>query len=246
MDKIRSVIFNILFYGIWAPFICLSLLPTLLMPRAVTLWVAEIFQHGAHVLMKYVLGLDYELRGLEHRPKDGTSYLVAAKHYSAYETLKLFVFFKDPAVILKRELLSVPVFGWYLRKLEVVAIDRGSRTDAMNSLYAGARKVRDQARPITIYPQGTRVAVDATTKEKPYKGGIIKLYKELDIPIYPLATNSGLYWPRNAFWKKSGKVIFEFLPPIQPGLPPEEAMRIMEEAIETASNRLVAEGRRNA
>lgn len=244
MDKIRSLIFNFLFYGIWTPFICLSLLPALLMPRGATLWVAEIFQKGSHILEKYVLGLDYELRGLEHRPKEGACYLVAAKHYSAYETMKLFIFFKDPAVILKRELLSLPVFGWYLRKLDVIAIDRGNRAEAMNSLYTGARKVRDQKRPITIYPQGTRVAIDATAKQKPYKGGIIKLYNDLNVPIYPLATNSGLYWPRNAFWKKSGKVIFEFLPPIQPGLPLEDAMRIMEESLESASSRLVEEGRK--
>ncbi len=191
--------------------------------------------------MKYVLGLDYEIRGQEYRPTDGTTCLIGAKHYSAYETLHLFLLFKDPAIILKRELLSLPVFGWYLKKLDVIAIDRGNRTEAMQSLYDGARRIQNAQRPIVIFPQGTRVAINATTSQKPYKGGIIKLYSELNVPIIPVAMNSGVFWPRNSFWKKGGKVIFEFLPPIPTGLTPEQAMAMLEERIETASSTLVAE-----
>jgi 1-acyl-sn-glycerol-3-phosphate acyltransferase len=247
MTKIRSILFNILFYGIWTPFACTAGLPATALPnRKATLWVAQTYQKGAHILMKYVLGLDCEIRGEEYRPKDGTSCLVGAKHYSAYETLHLFLLFDDPAIILKRELLSLPLFGWFLKKLDVIAIDRGNRTEAMESLYTGARKVQGANRPIVIFPQGTRVAIDATTAQKPYKAGIIKLYSELNVPIIPLAMNSGAFWPRNSFWKKGGKVVFEFLPHVPAGLPAPEALKMLEDRIETASAKLVQEALANA
>lgn len=246
MMMIRSIFFNILFYGVWTPVVCIAALPVVLIPgRKATLKVAEFFQYGTQFLEKYILGLDYEIRGLEYRPKDHTACLVGAKHYSAYETLKLFLLFKDPAIILKRELLSLPLFGWYLKKLEVIAIDRGNRAEAMQSLYDGARRVQGDNRPIVIFPQGTRVGIDTTTAQKPYKGGIVKLYSELNVPIVPLAMNTGLYWPRNSFWKKSGKVVFEFLPPIPSGLSAEDAMKMLEERIESASARLIEEGKRD-
>ncbi len=242
MDKVRSLLFNIVYYGFWTPFVCICMAPCLLFPRGFTVWVAQFYQDGTYVLEKYILGLDYELRGLEYRPPNGTAYLIGSKHYSAYETLKLYRLFGDPTIIMKKELLSLPLFGWFLKKLEVIAIDRGKREEAVNSLIEGTKRMQEQNRPIVIFPQGTRVKVGATTQEKPYKGGIGKLYAATGMKIVPLATNSGLYWPRNAFWKKPGKVIFEFLPPIEPGLTAAEAIKILEERVEEASNRLVAEG----
>ncbi|MFA5592287.1 MAG: lysophospholipid acyltransferase family protein [Micavibrio sp.] len=243
ITALRSILFNILFYGVWTPLVCLCMAPCLLFPRPFTVWVADFYQRGTYLLERFVLGLDYEIRGIENRPPHGQPYIAAAKHYSAYETLKLYRLFKDPTVVLKRELLWIPVFGWFLKKLDVIAIDRGNRESAMASLIAGAQRMRDDNRPIVIFPQGTRVPVDAATRQKPYKGGIVKLYVATSLPIVPVAMNSGLYWPRNAFWKKPGKVVFEFLPPIPPGLAPAEVMAALEERIETASNRLVEEGR---
>lgn len=244
MTALRSILFNILFYGVWTPVICISMAPCLLLPRGFTVWVADFYQDGTYFLEKYILNLTYEVRGLEYRPARGEPYLAACKHYSAYETLKLYPLFGDPTIVLKRELLSLPLFGWFLKKLDVIAIDRGNRETAMSSLISGAQHMKEEKRPIVIFPQGTRVKVGASTKEKPYKGGIIKLYAATNLPILPLATNSGLYWPRNSFWKKSGKVIFEFLPPIEPGLPGADVMKILEERIESASNRLIEEGRK--
>lgn len=244
MTALRSIIFNILFYGVWTPLICIGMAPCLLLPRGFTVWVADFYQDGTYYLEKYILGLTYEVRGLEYRPARGEPYLAACKHYSAYETLKLYPLFGDPTIVLKRELLFLPLFGWFLKKLDVIAIDRGNRETAMSSLISGALIMMEKKRPIVIFPQGTRVKVGASAQEKPYKRGIIKLYAATNLPIVPLATNSGLYWPRNSFWKKPGKVIFEFLPPIAPGMEGTEALKILEERIETASNRLVEEGRR--
>ncbi len=242
-DKIRSILFNILFYGVLTPAICIVMMPALIFPRGATRWVAYTYQQIAHLIEKYVMNLHCDIRGLEHLPPEGTPYLVAAKHQSAYETMKLMLLFKDPTIILKKELLSLPIFGWFLRRLEVIAIDRGNKEQAMSSLVEGARRMRDNGRPIVIFPQGTRVSVDATTAQKPYKGGIIKLYNATNLPIIPVAMNSGLYWPRNSFWKKSGTVVIEILPPIPPGLPEKEVMAQIEQLIESRSNALVAEGR---
>lgn len=241
MTALRCLVFNFLFYLVWTPLVCIGMAPALLMPRSYALNVAVGYQKGAYYLEKYILGLDYEIRGQEYRPKPGTACLIGAKHQSAYETLKLFILFDDPAIILKKELLSIPLFGWFLKKLDVIAIDRGNRAESINSLYSGARVVKDQNRPIVIFPQGTRVEVSATTSQKPYKAGIGKIAVELGMPIIPLAMNSGVYWPRNSFWKKPGKVVFEFLPPIEAGLPLPDVMKQLEDAIETASQRLTQE-----
>ena len=241
-DKIRSIIYNILFYGVLTPAVCIFMMPALLFPRGATRWVAYTYQALNDALERHVMGLKCEIRGLEYLPADG-QYIAASKHQSAYETMKLMLLFKDPTIILKRELLFLPIFGWFLSKLEVIAIDRSNREQSMSSLVDGAKRMKENNRPIVIYPQGTRVAVDATTAQKPYKGGILKLYTATNLPIVPVAINSGLYWPRNAFWKKSGTVVIEILPPIPAGLPPTEVMEKLETIIETASIRLAAEGR---
>jgi 1-acyl-sn-glycerol-3-phosphate acyltransferase len=243
IDKIRSPIYNFLFYVVLTPGICIIMMPALLFRREATRWVAHTYQLLNYYLERYVLNLKWEVRGLEYLPKDHAQYIVASKHHSAYETMKLMLLFKDPTIILKRELLSIPIFGWFLNKLEVIAIDRSNRGQSLTSLSDGAKKMKENSRPIVIFPQGTRVSVDATTLEKPYKGGVLKLYTATNLPIIPLAMNSGLYWPRNAFWKKSGTVIFEFLPPIPSGTPTTEILQRLEHVIETASDKLVDEGR---
>ncbi len=240
--RIRSVFFNILFYGVLTPVICILTLPSLLFPRKVAVWVAEFYQTSSYYLEKYVMGIDYEVRGLENLPQGG-EYLVAAKHQSAHETMKLHMLFPDPTIILKKELLRLPLFGWFLKRVGVIPIDRTNRGQAMTSIVEGAIRMKAAKRPIIIFPQGTRVAVDETTAKKPYKGGVAKMYGATGMPIVPLALNSGLYWPRNSFWKRPGKAIFEFLPPIPPGLPEKEVMHLLEEQIETASARLVEEAR---
>ena len=242
MYVLRSIVFNFLFYCIWSPLIVIGLAPCLLLPRGFAVWVATLYQDGPYYLAKYILGIDYELRGAEHRPASG-AYIVASKHESAYETLLLYQLFGDPTIVLKKELLSIPVFGWFLKKLEVISIDRGNSGQSKNSLAIGAQRMREQNRPIIIYPQGTRVGVDTTTAEKPYKGGVSKLYGAVNLPILPVAINTGLYWPRNSFWKYPGKVVIEFLPLIPTGLPPESILKMLETQIEEASAKLAAEGR---
>ncbi len=240
---VRAFIFNILFYGLSA-LMCLAIIPLIFAGRKTSLLISHIFNGMVYKLEKNVLRLDYEVRGKEYLPKEGP-YIVAAKHQSAYETMKLHPLFYDPAIILKQELTRIPIWGKFLMKLDMIAINRQNREEAMSSIVDGALRMKAQKRPIIIFPQGTRVRIDATTKEKPYKGGIIKMYNATDLPIIPLAMNSGLYWGRNSFLKRPGKVIFEFLPPIEPGLPEKKVMQALEERIESTSIRLMNEAKEN-
>ncbi|MEM6782007.1 MAG: lysophospholipid acyltransferase family protein [Pseudomonadota bacterium] len=242
MSLLRSIIFDILFYSITA-LLCIALLPCLLLPREAGLNVARFWTFVTHQLEKYVLGLDLEIRGLEHLPKEG-AYIVAVKHQSAYETLKLHHLFEDPSIVLKKELYSIPLWGQFLKKIDMIAINRQNREEAMASIVDGAKRMKEQGRPIVIFPQGTRVLPEATTQQKPYKGGIAKMYENTDLPVIPMALNTGLFWRRNAFIKTPGKVIFEFLPPIPSGKERSTFMSELENVLEDKSIALMIEAQK--
>ena len=241
LTLLRQILFNIAFYGATVLF-CIILTPLMLLPRPLFIIGLNSYFKAVHLIEKYVLGLDFEVRGMENIPKTG-SFIVAAKHYSAYETMKLHLLFHDPAIIMKKELSRIPLWGWLAMKARMIFIDRGSREVAINSIVAGARRVAAEGRPLVIFPQGTRVALDDTPAKKPYKGGILRMYEATSQPILPLAMNSGLFWKKNAFFKYPGKVIFEFLPPVPTGLTGAEALQRLQEALETKSNELVDIGR---
>ncbi|HPF78653.1 MAG TPA: lysophospholipid acyltransferase family protein [Alphaproteobacteria bacterium] len=241
MIFLRSLIFNILFYG-FTTLVCIFLVPVLLFSRGAVLGVTKFYLNTVAIMEKYVLGLTYEIRGKEYLPEHGT-YIVAAKHQSAYETLKLHKLFGDPTIVLKRELMKIPIFGIFLRKLDVIAIDRGNKEESINAIIEGARRMSQNNRPIVIFPQGTRVGVNETAKDKPYKGGIVKMYSNADLTIIPMALNSGLFWGRNSFIKKPGKITFEFLAPIEPGLPDKKVMKAIEDRLEEHSLALMREAK---
>lgn len=241
MIFLRSLIFNILFYG-WTAICCILLLPTLLFPRGVVLTGTRIYLFFVAIFEKYIMGLTCEIRGKEFLPKNGT-YIVAAKHQSAYETLKLHALFGDPTIILKQELMKIPLFGIFLKKIDVIPIDRKNKEASIRAIIDGAQRMAKNNRPIVIFPQGTRVPVDVNTKTRPYKGGIVKMYSNTDILIIPMALNSGLFWGRKSFIKRPGRVVFEFLPPIEPGLPDKKVMKALEDRIEEKTNALMVEAK---
>lgn len=193
-------------------------------------------------LEKHIVGLTYEVRGIENLPKEGTV-IIAAKHQSAYETLKLHLLLGDPTIVLKKELMSIPLFSVFLKKIGVIAIDRADKEGSIKAIVEGAEKMKRSNRPILIFPQGTRVAPHVSAREKSYKGGIAKMYEYTGLPITPLALNSGLFWGRNSFWKRPGKVVFEFLPSIEPGLPDKKVMKAIEDRLENASTKLMQEAK---
>ena len=160
------------------------------------------------------------------------------KHQSAWETFATPVLFDDAASVIKRELAWVPFYGWYTMKAGSIAIDRGAGARALRRMLAAAARAKAQGRSIAIFPEGTRGAVGET---RPYLPGVAALYQYLDLPLVPVALNSGLFWKRRGFLRRPGTVLIEILPAIPPGLERHAMMEKLRTEIETATARLVEE-----
>lgn len=235
MTAIRSLLCAILFQA-WI--FCLSTLylPLLLLPRRVMVPFARLWAGGTLAILRVTVGLGWRFVGAENLPKG--SYILACKHQSAFETFLFHPLLGDPAFVLKRELTWIPFFGWYLAKAGVIAIDRSAGTKALKAMVKGAEAAKAQGRPIVVFPEGTRTPPGM---RRPYHSGIAMLYGALGLPVVPVALNSGVFWGRRAFTKKGGTVTVEALQPIPPGLSRKAFMAELENRIETATDRLVAE-----
>ena len=236
---LRSTLFNITFF-VMSLGLCIIVLPSIFLPRPLFMRVAYLWLWLNEILEKYILGLRYEVRGLEHLPPSG-SYIVGAKHQSSYETFKLHALFGDPAIVLKKELLRIPLWGAYLNKSDVIAIDRTTPDTAILSIQSGAKRMKAQGRPIVIFPQGTRAGIEESATTHPYKIGIARIQEAADLPVIPMALNTGYFYPKSSWLKRPGTVIFEFLPPIPPGTSKSELLKQLESSIEPKSQELVQE-----
>ena len=134
--------------------------------------------------------------------------------------------------MLKKELLSIPLFGWFLKRAGMIAVDRKGGASALRSMARQATETLESGRSILIFPEGTRVAPGQT---RPYQPGVAALYTQQKVPVVPVALNSGLFWGRRAFFKKPGTIVVQILPPIPPGLDRKAFMRDLESRIEPAS-----------
>jgi len=243
MDKIllfiRSTIFNLLFYGVTL-FFCVLLLPLTFLPRRQMMGAVWIFVRSVHLIEKYVMGLDFEVRGRENLPQD-KCFIVASKHESPYETFKLHIILNDPAIILKQELLRIPLWGRFLAKSDPIAIDRKKGLKSLKQIVDGAQRMKEQGRPIVIFPQGTRVYIHETPADKPYKPGVAQIHEATGLPIIPLALNTGVFWPRRSWIKHPGKVVFEFLPAVPDDLDSKGIMKDLEFRLEEKSAALARE-----
>ena len=215
---------------------CLCL-PFFLLPRRILKAIVAFHIKAGLKAMKLICGLDWELRGDPRAA--GTAILVASKHQSAWETFVLQCILPDPAIILKRELLLVPFFGWALRKLRHLPIDRAGGLESLREMLEAARARIREGRQIVIFPEGTRRDLGAPPA---YQAGVFALYKSLAVPCLPVALNSGRFWPHHGFIFRPGCIVIEFLPPIEPGLSRDVFMQRLALEIEGSSSRLLAEG----
>ncbi len=239
MLVLRSALFNALYYVnliLWM----LVFLPLFVLPRIWFIRVAQMQARSSLWLLRVVAGVRLEVRGRERIPPGGL--IVASKHQSLWETFALFTLFDDPCYILKRELMWIPIFGWFTIKGGMVPIDRKAGSAALAAMNARAREeVRERGRQIIIFPEGTRRAPGA---EPAYKYGMAHLYASLGVPILPVALNSGLYWPRRRFIRRPGPVVVEIGEAIAPGRDRDVVFREVQAQIEAMSGRLLVEGRR--
>lgn len=237
VQYLRSILFSFIALPIWTLCICIFGSPMLLMPRKKFMHLIHFWAKGVDFLEAVILNLRYEVRGLEHFPK-GENCIIAAKHMSTYETFKIHSLFQDGAVILKKELFKVPFWGQFLKKSGVIAIDRSTPKQAIKSVNDGAVQAAQDGRTIIIYPQGTRVNPDTTTDEVPYKTGIYRIADLTQLPVIPLATNSGCFWPKGQLLKRSGTVVFEFLPEVKMSDDRKAFMQTLENTLEERSKAL--------
>jgi 1-acyl-sn-glycerol-3-phosphate acyltransferase len=214
-------------------------LPTLLLPHRLLMELAKSWSRTSVRLLRIVCGIRAEFIGLDKIPRGAC--IVAAKHQSAFETFALLPLFVDPTFILKRELMWIPIFGWYTWKGGMIPVDRTAPVRALTAMTRRARSAFAQGRQIIIFPEGTRRPPGA---EPRYRSGIVHLYAETGAVCVPIALNSGLFWPRRRLRKSSGTIRIEILDPIQSGLDKDAFMSRLESAIEAATARLVAEGER--
>jgi 1-acyl-sn-glycerol-3-phosphate acyltransferase len=240
MTAVRAALFNLGFY-LWTLVLGILALPLLLAPWRPIMRLGRVWSAGTLRWLDRTVGLGHELRGAEHVPHGAA--IVAMKHQSAWDTLVLPLLMPDAAVVIKRELAWIPLYGWYAARAGAIPIDRGAGATALRRIVARAREAAALGRPIVIFPEGTRTAVG---EKKPYQPGVAALYSQLGLPLVPVAVNSGLYWSRRAFVKRPGRIVVEFLPPIPPGTDRRQALRECEERIEAATQRLVAEGKGEA
>jgi 1-acyl-sn-glycerol-3-phosphate acyltransferase len=234
---LRSLIFQILF---WANTILLMTLwlPALVMPRRMSMELGRTGGRTSLWLVEKICDLKIEWRGLANIPAEGGAMIVACKHQSIWDTFTLPIRFPDFSYILKRELVLIPFFGWYLLAAEQVGINRARGGKLLPQLIAKAKHIFGQGRQLFIFPEGTRRPAGAPPA---YKFGVAHLYAATNVPVLPVALNAGLFWPRRAFTIRPGVATIEFLPMIPPGLPTREFFARLQEEIETASDRLIAE-----
>jgi 1-acyl-sn-glycerol-3-phosphate acyltransferase len=232
---IRSLIFNALFYLNTLVWLLIGL-PMFFLPYRGTIWVAKSWGRISVVLLR-VAGIKFELRGAEKIPAGAL--IVASKHQSAWETFALLPLFDNPVFILKRELEWIPFFGWLLIKGRMVPVNRGAGSQALVEMTERARIELARVRQLIIFPEGTRRPAGA---EPRYKYGVAHLYAAAGVPCLPVALNSGVFWPRRrSLMLKPGTVVVEILDPIMPGLDKDVFFRRLQDAIEPATARLIAE-----
>ena len=229
MILIRSLLYAVWFYLTMA-IIGLVGMPIAIFSRDFAMHVVRFFSHTQAFGLWLLCGISTEVRGAG---------LIAMKHQSTYDTLAPFTFVENPAYILKKELVKAPVFGIYASRIGI-PIDRAGGAKTMRLMLAAAKVSVASGQQIIIFPEGTRQLPDTPADIKP---GIVLLYNELKVPCVPVALNTGLCWQGSGFLRKPGRIVFEILPPIPPGLKREAFTQALKDALDPATERLVAEGR---
>jgi 1-acyl-sn-glycerol-3-phosphate acyltransferase len=234
---LRSIVFNILFYANTVFWLIVAL-PTFLMPYWAIVEIAKAWGRVNLVMLRWVANIDVEVRGAEKIPRGGL--IIAAKHQSAWETFAILPLFDIPLFIVKRELMWIPIFGWLMAKGRMVPVDRSAGSQALVDMTERARIEIGCGRQLIIFPEGTRRPAGAEAR---YKYGVAHLYATAGVPCVPIALNSGLFWPRRSILRHPGTVLVEVLDPIMPGLDKEEFFKRLQDSIETATARLIAESK---
>ena len=235
MIYLRSFLFQLVFW-LWSATMAILMLVTIPLPRAVNRACLTFWSKGVILALRWLAGVRIEIRGRENVPTGAA--LVAAKHQSMFDVFSQFAILPDACFVMKKELLMVPLFGWHGLKADMIVVDRDGHSAALKKLVRDAKERLKGVRQIVIFPEGTRGDVG---QPGDYKPGIAALYRELDMPVIPLALNCGSHWDKSLLLKP-GTIVFQYLEPIPAGLKRAEFMRELQTRIDGATQALENEG----
>jgi 1-acyl-sn-glycerol-3-phosphate acyltransferase len=233
LQWIRSILF-VVQVTIAMPLVGLFFAPWAMFSRTGAYFACKSYAAWCMWSARWMIGLRCEVRG--EVPQGEV--LVAAKHQSFLDILMIFHALPRAKFIMKREILWTPVIGQYTRRMQMIAVNRGKRGQAITRMLADVEAGRVEPGQIVIYPQGTRVAPGLS---RPYKVGTAVLYQQLQQPCVPVATNAGFFWPRRGLYRRPGVAVVEFLAPIEPGLDKDSFVAKLQAEVEAASDRLLVE-----
>ena len=229
---IRNFLFSLIFFS-GIILISLLFLPSLLMPQKIVFFGGKLMGYWTKFCLKTFLSTKIFLKGKENIIKN-EKFFIACSHQSMFETFYLQTIFNSPVFILKKELLEIPIFGWYLKKIGSISINRNKTTkDNLNFFENISKIVNKSDRPLIIIPQGTRIL---PTERPPFKKGASRIYGELNIKCQPIAINSGYVWPKEGVKSTNKQITVSILKPIDSGLSKEDFIKILEETIYSELN----------
>ena len=231
---IRNSLFTIFFFS-GIIFISIIFLPALLLPRKVTLLGGKLMGYWAGFCLRIFLSVKIIIKGKENIIT-GQKFFIAASHQSMFETFYLQTIFNSPVFILKKELLQIPIFGWYLKKIGSISINRDKISkENLGFLENILVSVKNSDRPLIIFPQGTRVLPN----ERPsFRKGATRIYQELNIACQPVAINSGYVWPKKGTKKSHRTITVSILTRINSGMGKENFLQNLESKIYSELNLL--------
>lgn len=236
MLLLRSLLFQIAFLG-WSTLLALyALVPLALNNRQHIFSIGSVWADGINWLLRVICNIHVRIEGTEHIPAGPA--MIAAKHQSLWDTAVVLRLFRGPAIVMKQELLRIPIYGALCRAQGMIAVDRAGGAKALKTMLKDARDAAAAGRKLLIFPQGTRTLPGEAA---PYQPGVVALYRDLKLPVVPVALNSGFFWPKHGILRRPGTIVLRFLPAIPPGLDRDTFMAELETRIESANAALEAE-----
>ncbi len=230
---LRSLFISIFYFGVII--ICIIFLPSLLLPKKICLYGGKIMGIWSKICLKYILSVNVKILGEENIIRNH-KFFIACSHQSAFETYYLQTIFKNPVFVLKKELTKIPLFGWYLKKIGSIIVDRNKYTkDNLDFLKNIRENYEKNLGPVVIFPQGTRVS---NFHREPFKKGVFRIYDSLKIKCQPVAINSGTVWPKKGALGKNKTLYISILKPIEPGLDNKKFMADLQNSIYSELNKL--------
>lgn len=235
---LRSVLFQIAFL-LWSLLVALyGLIPLALGNRQHLFSIGGVWSDGINLLLRAICNIRIRIEGREHIPEGPA--MIAAKHQSLWDTAIVLRLFRGPAIVMKQELLRIPIYGALCRAQGMIAVDRDGGAKALKAMLKDARSAAADGRKLLIFPQGTRTLPGESA---PYQPGVVALYRDLKLPVVPVALNSGFFWPKHGVRRRPGTIVLRFLPAIPAGLDRDTFMKELETRIESANAALEAETR---